>query len=111
MLRARNDKLAKFFGEDGIDFTSPPPNFHPNDLPYVSQSGEESSSPRRPRFRHRQPTAERLRRRMDMFDGLLGEMWSAVQKDVTGGKIKVEERDQLGDMMGDLRRRSTMRCA
>jgi hypothetical protein len=105
MMRARNDKLAKFFGED-VDFTSPPPNFHVNDLTY---SGDDS--PRRPKFKHRQPTAERLRKRMDMFDGMLGEMWSAVQKDVKGGKMRVDERDKLGDMMGDLRRRSTLRCA
>ena len=111
MLRARNDKLARFFGEADIDFTSPPPNFHISDLEAdgrrCSNSSDGPKSPRRPRMRQR-TTTDRLKKRMEVFDGLLGEMWSAVQKDAKGGAIRQDERDRLGDMMGDLRRRSTM---
>ena len=110
MLRARNEKLARFFGEADIDFTSPPPNFHIYDLGMGGRRTSNEDHMKRPRLRQRQATAERIRKRVEMFDGLLGEMWSAVQKDVKGGKIKQDERDKLGDMMGALRRRSTLDC-
>ena len=77
----RTGKLSNFFGE-AVDL---------------------SQSPLTPP-RSSTATAKRKSRR-ETIDGMLGEMWRAVQADVSQGSIRVDELDRLGDMMSAFRRR------
>lgn len=122
--RRNSSKLSKFFGDDSIDFAAlqaacaVPPSA--STLPMHSVS-ERAASPLsvspastmstmsrklRP-FPHdvSRPTTPPAARRRDTLDGVLLEMWHAVQGEVSRGALGAADAARLGDLMGLLRRK------
>lgn len=89
--RKRAAKLSRFFGETGIDFTSPSAAY----LPASSAVGGMPGS----------ATTGRKSRR-GTFDAMLSEIWAGVQMDTKRGRMSLGQAGRLAEMMSQLRGRN-----
>lgn len=81
----RTAKLGRFFGEEGLDFSTPPP---PVELRSPTPDEPESS-----------------RGRAQTLDSVLGELWRSVQADMKRGGLGQADAARLNDLMRTLGRK------
>ena len=86
--RRRAEKLAHFFGEDGIDFTAP-------NVPAPRLRAEVNIK-----------TPLKGRARIEKLERVLGEPPKGVQADSRDGRMRWDEMNMLGDMLGGFRSRA-----
>ncbi|KAL1413373.1 hypothetical protein Q8F55_001133 [Vanrija albida] len=80
----RTAKLGRFFGEEGLDFSKPPP---PVEL------------------RTQTPEPPPTRGRSQTLDSVLGELWRSVQTDMKRGGLRQADAARLNDLMRTLGRK------
>ena len=100
--RKRVGKLSNFFGE-GLDFTSPSVPLrqairYDIDLTSPVPSRESIS-------RSTSGLGRRGKSRLDVLDGMLGELWRGVQSELKVGAMRRDEADRLSELFGAYKRR------